>query len=97
MKKSQGEVKPKEPNFWAYMSVIILVFAFSALSAWLLAEKPTVAIPPLCSLMAGSVAFAIAWNGTKLNPLLRLLWFFGILYFGLGIIAQIVLLFVPTA
>jgi hypothetical protein len=90
MKKPIGKRYPKK----VYIPVTIAILLFLVLSAWLITEKQTTGIAPLCTLVAGGVAFAIAWNSTKSNRLMRSLWFFGVLYFGLGIIAQIKLLFV---
>ncbi|MBC8274088.1 MAG: hypothetical protein H8E40_03875 [Chloroflexi bacterium] len=95
MKKPRGKRDSKEKRYpkKVYIPVIIFVLGLVVFSAWLLTEKETVGIPPLCSLIAGGVAFAAAWNSTKSNGLLRSLWFFGVIFFGLGIVAQIKVLF----
>jgi hypothetical protein len=88
MKKPQEKRYPLIIGILTILALIVL-FAFSI---FIITTKKAAGIPSLCDTIAGGIAFTAAWQGTKSNSLIRSLLMWGILFFSVARITQIMLL-----
>jgi len=85
MKKSSEK---RYPIVFVVLAVIGL-FALLVLSVWLITTKGLVGAMFISDFIAGIIAFAAAYVGTKSNPSMRSLLMLAILFFVLARLAQI--------
>lgn len=95
MSKPRGRYISRQKPYPIYVIVptIIVLLGLMVLASWLGTSKEITGVAPLCDLIVGGIALVATWKGTKPKTLMRQLLTIAGLFFVLGAIAQIIVLF----